>query len=120
MYGHIYGRQWSCLVNGQNEYVVVYSGTLFCFVNIPENRTKLVLYLKLKFINGSQFSKEKKRLDCLLVLEILKKHCNVLFKHPVVLIVFINRNSIDTTNYICLPALESTTILDLQVVEDVH
>ena len=74
MYGHIYGRQWSCLVNGQNEYVVVYSGTLFCFVNIPQNSTKLVLYLKLKFTYGSQFSKEKNGLEiCLLVLEILNK-----------------------------------------------
>ena len=45
--------------SGQYEYVLVYSGTLFSFVNIsaPYNSTKLVLYLK--FTYGSQFSEEK-------------------------------------------------------------
>ena len=60
--------------SGQYEYVLVYSGTSFSFVNIsaPYNSTKLVLYLK--FTYGSQFSEEKNGLEiCLLVLEIFNK-----------------------------------------------
>ena len=54
----------SCAVrtsSGQYEYVLVYSGTSFSFVNISAlyNSTKLVRYLK--FTYGSQFSEEKKR-----------------------------------------------------------
>ena len=60
--------------SGQYDYVLVYSGTSFCFVNIsaPYNSTKLVLYLK--FAYGSQFLEEKNGLDiCVLVLEISNK-----------------------------------------------
>ena len=60
--------------SGQYEYVLVYSGTSFSFVNISAlyNSTKLVRYLK--FTYGSQFSEEKNGLEiCLLVLEIFNK-----------------------------------------------
>ena len=60
--------------SGQYKYVLVYSGTSFCFVNIsaPYNSTKLVLYLK--FTYGSQFSEEKNGLEiCFLVLKILSE-----------------------------------------------
>ena len=52
----------SCAVRttlDQYEYILVYTGNLFCFANIsaPCNRTKLILYSK--FTYGSQFSEEK-------------------------------------------------------------
>ena len=55
--------------SGQYEYVLVYSGTSFSFVNISAlyNSTKLIWYLK--FTYGSQFSEEKNDIEiCLLVL----------------------------------------------------
>ena len=60
--------------SSQYEYVLVYSGTWFCFANIsaPKISTKMVLYSK--FTYGSQFSEEKNGLEiCLLVLEIFNK-----------------------------------------------
>ena len=60
--------------SGQYEYVLVYSGTSFSFVNISAlyNSTKLVRYLK--FTYRSQFSEEKNSLEiCFLVPEILNK-----------------------------------------------
>ena len=54
--------------SGQYEFVLVYSGTSFSFVNIsaPYNSRKLVRYLK--FTYGSQFSEENNGLEiCLLI-----------------------------------------------------
>ena len=78
------GAVWT--TSGQYKYVLVYSRTMFSFVNIlaPENSTKLVLYSKFSY--GSQFSEEKDDLEiCFLIPEILTNPIlAIFFKHPVV------------------------------------